>query len=128
MDAHREVTPPARCAHETMAAMPADAHALPWPPCANVVADGIDVSRDFMPWHTWILQPGPEPLFHEHITMANAACFDFHAHVPGAGLRDIALNQFPVSIGFAHLRCLHCGTHHDSYSLRMSHRHCGRGY
>jgi len=34
-----------------MAAMPADANALPWPPGANVVADGIDVARDFMPWH-----------------------------------------------------------------------------
>src|SRR5215510_13891991 len=32
----------AAVAHETMSVMPADAHALPGPPCANVVADGID--------------------------------------------------------------------------------------
>src|SRR5262245_29865571 len=119
MDAHREVTPPALCAHETMAAMPADAHALPWPPCAHVVADGIDVSRDFMPWHTWILQSRPEPLFHEHITMANAAGFDFHAHVPGAGLRNRAFYQFPISTGLADLRRFHCRRHTCSYALGM---------
>jgi len=31
--------------------MPADAYTLPWPPGSHVVADGIDVARDFMPWH-----------------------------------------------------------------------------
>ena len=94
--------------------MPADAHALPLPPCAHVVADGIDVSRDFMPWHTGILQPGPETFFDKHVAVANAACFDFHAHLPGAGLRDIALYQFPVSTGLADLRRFHCRT---SYML-----------
>src|SRR5262245_49552287 len=99
-----------------MSTMPAYAHALPWPPGSNVVADGIDVSRDFMPWHPWILQPGPEPLFHEHITMANAAGFYFHAHLPGAGLGNIAFYQFPISTGLAYLRRLHFRSHECSYA------------
>jgi hypothetical protein len=94
-----------------MAAMPADTNALPWPPGTHVVADGIDVSHHFMPWHTGILQPGPETLFHEHITMANAAGFYFHAHLPGAGLRDSALYQFPISTRLADLRRFHCRRH-----------------
>jgi hypothetical protein len=102
-----------------MSAMPAYANALPWPPCYNVVADGIDVSSDFMTWHPWILKPGPETLFNEHITMANAACFYFHANLPGAGLRNIAFYQFPISTGLAYLRRLHFRRHECSYSLRM---------
>ena len=62
MDAHREVTPPALGAHETMAAMPAYPHALPFLPGGDVVADGIDASGDFMPWHAGILQPRPETI------------------------------------------------------------------
>jgi hypothetical protein len=102
-----------------MSAMPAYANALPLPPCSNVVADCIDVSSDFMTWHTWILKPGPETLLNEHITMANAACFYFHAHLPGAGLRNIAFYQFPISTGLAYLRRFHFRSHECSYSLRM---------
>src|SRR2546426_6800857 len=67
LHAHREVPPPARVAHETMAAMPADAHALSWPPGAHVVTDGIDVSRDFIPGHTGILKSRPETVFDKHV-------------------------------------------------------------
>jgi hypothetical protein len=94
-----------------MTAMPADAYALLWPPCAHVVADGIDVSRNFMPGHTGILQARPETVFDKHVAMANAARLDFHAYVPGAGLRDFALDHFPVSPGLADLRRLHCCRH-----------------
>jgi hypothetical protein len=94
-----------------MAAMPAYTHALPLLPCCDVVADGIDASGDFMPWHPWIRKPGPETLFHEHITMANAAGFDFHAYVPSVGLRDRALDHFPLSTGLAYLRRFHCRRH-----------------
>ena len=119
IDAHGEVPALALCADETMAAMPADAHALPWPPCSHVVADGIDVARDFMPWHPRILQPRPETFFDKHIAVAHAARLDFHAHVPSVGLRDIALDHFPVSMGCAYLRCLHCGT--SSWLLFVTH-------
>src|SRR5262249_16726128 len=61
LHAHGEVPAPALVADETMSPMPADAHTLPWPPRSNVVAHRIDVSCDFMTWHTWILQPGQRP-------------------------------------------------------------------
>ena len=111
LHAHGEVPAPARCADETMSTMPADANALPLPPGANVVADGIDVSRDFMPWHTWILQPRPETFFDKHVTVANATRLDFHAHLPSARLRKNTLDQFPLSARFTDLRRLHCCRH-----------------
>jgi len=107
LHAHGEVPAPARYADETMAPMPAYANALPWPPGSHVVADGIDVARDFMPWHLWILQPRPETFFDKHVTVANAARLDFHTHLPSARLRHNPLDQFPLSARFTDLRRLH---------------------
>jgi hypothetical protein len=116
LHAHGEVPAPALCADETMAATPADAHALPWPPGDHVVTDGIDVSRDFMPGHTGLLQARPEPVFDQHVAVANATRFDFHAHVPSARLRNNPLDHFPFSTRFPYLRRLHCCRHTCSYS------------
>src|SRR5262249_42059544 len=105
--AHGEVPAPALCADEAMSTMPADANALPWLPCCDVVADGIDASRDFMTWHTRIRQPRPETFFNKRVAVANAARFDFHAHLPSARLRHHTLDQFPLATRFADLCCLH---------------------
>jgi hypothetical protein len=94
-----------------MAAMPADANALPFMPCGDVVADGIDASGDFMPWHAGILQPRPETVLDKYVAVANAARLDFHAHVPGARLRNTMLDQFPLSTRLTYLRRLHCCRH-----------------
>jgi hypothetical protein len=99
-----------------MSAMPAHTNALPLPPCDNVVADGIDVSRDFMTWHTRILKPRPETFFDKHVAVANAARFYFHAHVPGVRLRNNTLDQFPLSTRFTYLRRLHFCRHTCSYA------------
>jgi hypothetical protein len=102
--------------------MPAYAHALPWPPGSNVVADGIDVSRDFMTWHTWIRKPRPETFFDKHVAVANAARFYFHAHLPSARLRKNTLDQFLISTRLTDLRRLHwcngdsCRCHTSSYA------------
>src|SRR5437764_2510675 len=127
MHAHGEVPAPALVADETMATMPADTHTLPWPPGSHIIADGIDVSGDFMTWHTWILQPRPETFFDKHVAVANAARLDFHAHLPSARLRNNTLDQFPISARFTYLRRLHFCRHTCSYSLRLSHQHRGRG-
>src|SRR6266508_1035024 len=108
MHAHGEVPAPARCADETMSTMPAHTHALPFIPCGDVVADGIDVSRDFMTWHTWIRKPRPETFFDKHVAVANAARVYFHAHLPSARLRNHTLDQFPLSTRLTDLRRLHC--------------------
>src|ERR1051326_1567382 len=81
IDAHREVTAPALVAHEAMAAMPTDTDALTFLPECHIVAECIDASRDFMTWYTGILKPGPETFFDQCIAMANAACFNLHAHL-----------------------------------------------
>ena len=78
-----------------MSAMPADADALTLLPCGDVAADRIDASGDFMTRHARILKPGPETFFDEHIAVANAARFDFHAHLPGARLRECRVRPIP---------------------------------
>src|SRR5207244_13635540 len=88
IDAHRKVSTPALFAHKTMAAMPTYPHALPFSPCSDVVADYIDASRNFMTWHTRILEPGPETFLHKGVAMANAACFNFHAYLSSVRLRN----------------------------------------
>src|SRR5262245_56840906 len=63
IDAHREVTAPARLARETVSAVPADAHALSCLPCGHAVAQGVDASGDFVTRHARILKPGPDTFF-----------------------------------------------------------------
>jgi hypothetical protein len=111
-----------------MSTMPAYANALAWPPGSHVVADGIDVSRDFMTWHTWIRKPRPEPVFDKHVAVAHAARFDFHAHVPSARLRHHTLDQFPLATRLTDLRRLHGCRHTGSSSVRMSPRHRARAW
>ena len=94
--------------------MPAYADALTFLPFRDVAADRIDASRDFMTRHTRILEPGPQTLFDEHIAVANAARLHFHANLPGARLRNVALHQFPVSARFADLRRFHSHVHNMS--------------
>jgi hypothetical protein len=72
--------------------MPAYAHALPFIPCCDIVADCLDATGDFMTWHTGILKPGPETFFDQNVTVANAARIYFHPDLPGRRLRDITLH------------------------------------
>jgi len=92
IDAHGEITAPAQLAYETVSAMPADADALTFLPGRNTVTECIDVSCDFMTRHTGILKPGPETFLDQRIAMANAARFDFHAHLPNSWLGNIAFD------------------------------------
>src|SRR5439155_23737381 len=64
-----------------------------------------------------------QSLFDEHVAVANAARFDFHAHPSSPRLRDSALDQFPISTRFADLRRLHFHTHNYSFELRISFRY-----
>jgi len=103
-----------------MTAVPADPDALTRYPRCDVVTDCIDVSSYFMTWHTWILKPGPETFLHKGVAMANAACLNFHSHLPRNRVRDIAIYQFPIATGLTHLRCFHFRTHKCSYILLTS--------
>jgi hypothetical protein len=98
-----------------MSAMPADTDSLTCRPRGDAVAYCIDVSGDFMTRHTGILKAGPQTLFHQSIAVANAARINFHSHLPGVRVSDIALYQLPVSTWFAYLRCFHFHTHKCSF-------------
>jgi hypothetical protein len=61
-----------------MATMPANTNSLARFPVVNSAADGINSAGDFVARHPGVLQPGPEPLRHQQITVANTARLDFN--------------------------------------------------
>lgn len=75
-----------------MSAVPAHADSLAFPPIRDTGAEHIDASADLVTRYTWIPKSGPETVFYEHIAVANAACFHFHADLRGAWLRDAAFH------------------------------------
>ena len=53
------------------------------------------------------LAPGPVALFHHCIAVADAAGFDFDAHLFSSGLRDFAFNEFQGAIRVSNLHDTH---------------------
>ena len=90
-----------------MSSMPAHPDALTFAPTRDVAADRIDAARDLVTRHPRKLKLRPDTFFDEHIGMANAARFDFHANLSGAWLRDLAFHQFKIPARFTDLRRLH---------------------
>ena len=88
IDAHFEIAAPARVAHKTMSAMPADTYALTFLPLSNIGSDCIDASRHFMTGHSRILESGPQTFVNENIAVANPARLDSDSNLPGGGLDD----------------------------------------
>jgi len=76
------------------------ADALTFLPGCHIVAECIDASRDFMTRHTGILKPGPQTFLDQGIAMANAACFNLHAHLSRSRLRNHAFyhSQSPPAL------------------------------
>ena len=60
-----------------------------------------------MAWNARILKARPVAFFHYCIAVADAAGFDFDAHLSSGGLRDRALDYFKDSSRFAYLHGLH---------------------
>src|SRR5205085_9346963 len=110
----------ALCANETVSAMPAHPDALTFFPFDDVAADRIDTSRDFVTRHSRILKTGPLSLFDQHVAVANAARFDFHADLAGARLGDFALDQFKSIAGLADLRHFHFRSHEPTFPSPVS--------
>src|SRR5689334_18905914 len=90
--AHRKIAAAALLTDKIMPAVPTDANALPFFPTCDAAANCIDMSCDFVAWHARILQAGPQTLLDQRVTVANAARFDFHAHLSGSWLRNVAFN------------------------------------
>ncbi len=92
---------------EVMAAVPAYADALAGFPVGNVGADGIDAAGDFVSGNARILDAGPMAFFHERVAVADAAGFDFNAHLGAAGFGNISFDQFEIAAGLADLDGFH---------------------
>jgi len=60
-----------------------------------------------MAWNARILQAGPVAFFHHRIAVADAAGFDFDAHLSSSGLRDFAFNEFKGAIRVSNLHDTH---------------------
>src|SRR5438046_1729973 len=103
-----------------VAAVPADADALPLLPLGNTVAQFIDDARDFMPWNARILNSGPRALFREHVTVADAAGLHLDEHVSCAWLRNLSLDNLEIGSRLRNLGHLHwcdcdsCSCHNAS--------------
>ncbi len=95
--------------------MPADTDALSGLPVSDAFADGVDASGNFVTGDAGILLPRPNPFLDADITVADATGFHFDAHLRAARLRDAALHNFEVAVGFCYLHCLHGS--HFLYSL-----------
>src|SRR5215813_1062583 len=105
--AEDEVAAPAGITHKAVAAMPAHPHTLTRLPVGYTFAHRIHVPSDLMTWHARIVQARPETVFHHHIAVADAASFDFDAHLSASGLRDFAFNEFKGTIGASDLYDTH---------------------
>src|SRR5689334_1488835 len=64
--------------------------------------------------HSRKLNSRPQTFFYEHIAVANTARFDFHTDLTSARLRNIALDQFPVTTCSTYLSGLHLVPHAGS--------------
>src|SRR5271163_1820303 len=82
-----------------MAAMPAEADALPGFEDGHVGADRVDDSGDLVAGDSGICETGPETFLGEHVAVADAACLDANADLAGAGLGEFFLDQFKWGMG-----------------------------
>src|SRR6266853_2060625 len=107
ISAQDEISAAASFAMKAMPAMPSHSHTLTRSPLTHIGAHGIDPPGDFMPRNARILKSWPQPLFHHHVTVADAAGFHLDANFSRAGIRNGSFENFPVSAGFAYLGNCH---------------------
>src|SRR5262249_25735897 len=105
--AEDEVATSAGITYEAVAAMPAYTHTLTRLPVGYTLAHRIHASSNLMTWNAWVWQAGLETFFHQHIAVADAAGFDFNAHLSTSGLWDFAFNEFERALGTSNLHDTH---------------------
>jgi hypothetical protein len=103
-----EVAAAARMANETMPTMPPDSDPLSRLPERNIGTDCVDASGDLVPRYPRIFEPiGPQTFFHEHIAVADTACFNLDPNLVAFWLGYGALEDFEVSPGLGDLYGFH---------------------
>src|SRR5438045_4124201 len=87
--------------------MPADSRPLTRLPHLDLGPDRINSPGNLMSWNTRILNARPQPFLDQRITVADAARFDFNAHLSASGLRDGTFDHLKIAAGFCDLHCFH---------------------
>ena len=102
-----EVAAAAGVAGEAVAAVPAHADALAGLPLSYVGADGVDASGNLVAGDARILKARPAAFLHDRVAVADAAGFDFDAHLAAAGFGRGAFDDFEISAGLGDLNRFH---------------------
>jgi hypothetical protein len=81
--------------------MPANADALAGLPSGDAGAHGVDHAHNLMSWNSRILHAGPVTFLGKRIAVADSTSLDLDSHRPGAGFRNVALDDLkrPVRAG-----------------------------
>jgi hypothetical protein len=87
--------------------MPAHAHALARFPLRDIIADGVDASRNLVARHPRVLQSWKARLLHDGITVTDAAGLYLDSDLRPPGLWNGAFHYFEISTRFADLRDFH---------------------
>src|SRR5205814_6811569 len=105
--ANDEIASSAGIAYEAMSSMPAYASALAGLPLRHMRTNGVHLSGNFVSRNARVLQPRPESLLHQHITVTNPAGFHLDAHLSASGFGYWSLDQFEISARSAYLNNFH---------------------
>src|SRR5262245_8291787 len=73
--AHAEIAPPALVTGEIVSTVPADPDAITGLPARDAIAERVDATRRFVTRHARKFETGPETVLHQHVAVADAACF-----------------------------------------------------
>ena len=94
-----------------MAAVPSDADALAGLPVGDIGADGVDAAGDFVSGNARILDAGPMAFLYQRVAVADAAGFDFDAHLIAGGFGNISFDEFEITAGLGDLDSFHCAAY-----------------
>src|SRR5262249_29505616 len=107
LNAVDEVARAAALALGAVPAVPADTDALADLPRADLAADLVDPPRDLVTGNAGISEARPVSVLHQCIAVANAARFDFDAHLVRARFQKWPVNHFQLSAGPTDLHRCH---------------------
>src|SRR5579864_3521363 len=102
-----KISAPALPTCVVLAAVPTDTDALPFLPRRHIGAHFIDDARHFVSRNAGILNPGPQAIFREHVTVADATSLHFDSHLSCPRLRNLAFDDLEVPSRLGDLRPLH---------------------
>ena len=90
-----------------MSAMPTDTDALTHRPARDTGTERVDDTGDFMTGNARILDARPQAFLGHGVAVADAAGLNLYPCRTGAGLRNIAFDNFKGSLGASNLSDAH---------------------